>query len=61
MSNKAVGAIIWIIVAVFAIGLIVTIIQAYWFWLVLAVAVAAALWFGVPVVVRLVTTRTWHR
>lgn len=61
MSNKAVGAIIWIIVAVFAIGLIVTIIQAYWFWLVLAVAVAAALWFGVPMVIRLVTTRTWHR
>lgn len=61
MSNKAIGAIIWIIIAVFVLGLVVTIIQAYWLWLVIAVVAAALLWFGVPVLYRVVTTRTFHR
>jgi len=61
VQGKAINLIIWVIIAVFAIGLIVTIIKAYWLWLVLILGVAAVMWFGIPLVIRLVTTRTWHK
>jgi len=61
MHGKAIQLIIMVIAVVFVVGLIVTIIKAYWLWLVLIFAVAAALWFGIPLVIRLVTTRTWHK
>lgn len=61
MTNKAIGVIVWVIVAVFVIGLVVTIVKAYWLWLALVVVVTAVLWFGSPVLIRLITTRTWHK
>ena len=61
MTNKAIQLIIMVIAVVFVVGLVVTIIKAYWLWLALVVVVAALLWFGSPVLIRLVTTRTWHK
>ncbi|QNA75402.1 hypothetical protein C8250_029065 [Streptomyces sp. So13.3] len=60
-NSRVINLFLVVILALFLFGLIVTIIKAYWLWLVLVLAGGVLLFFGGRYLIRVLTTRTWHR